>query len=212
MFFLLYIIPRSKIYLIIKPMCWSWCLLGGQWLTKKGDLPDSKSQPYIYMFNHASMFDQFMLGAYVSHYLTAVAAIEVFNYPLFGIILKKYGIIPIVRGNIKKAMNSLIVAENAIKVGTSILIAPEGTRTISGDLGKFKKGPFHLAKNSKATIIPIGLIGAHRAKNKEDWRLTPGKLCVKIGNPISYSSFENMSIDELRDYTRKKIQLLINKR
>ena len=49
------------------------------------------------MFNHASMFDQFMIGSYVSHYLTAVAAIEVFNYPFFGIILKKYGIIPIVR-------------------------------------------------------------------------------------------------------------------
>ena len=212
MFFLLYIIPRSKIYLIIKPMCWSWCLLGGQWLTKKGDLPDPKNQPYIYMFNHASMFDQFMLGAYVSHYLTAVAAIEVFNYPFFGIILKKYGIIPIVRKNIKKAMNSLNIAENAIKVGTSILIAPEGTRTISGDLGKFKKGPFHLAKNSKATIIPVGLIGAHRAKNKRDWRLTPGKLCVKIGEPISFNSFGNMSIDELRDYTRKKIESLINKR
>ena len=212
MFFLLYIIPRSKLYLIIKPMCWTWCLLGGQWLIKQGDLPELRNQPYIYMFNHASMFDQFMIGAYVSHYLTAVAAIEVFNYPLFGIILKKYGIIPIVRKNIKKAMNSLIVAENAIKIGTSILIAPEGTRTISGDLGKFKKGPFHLAKNSRASIIPIGLIGAYRAKNKKDWRLTPGKLCVKIGDPISYSSFKNMSIDELRDYTRKTIQLLINKR
>ena len=211
MFLLLYIVPRSKIYSIIKPMCWSWCLFGGQWLTKRGDLPDPKNQPYIYMFNHASMFDQFMIGSYVSHYLTAVAAIEVFNYPFFGVILKKYGIIPIVRKNIKKALNSLTIAENAIKVGTSILIAPEGTRTISGDLGKFKKGPFHLAKNSKATIIPIGLIGAHRAKNKKDWRLTPGKLYVKIGDPISFRSFENMSIEDLRDYVRQQIELLIRR-
>ncbi len=212
MFSLLYVIPRSKVNLILKPMCWTWCLLAGQWLIKKGDFPDPENQPYIYMFNHASMFDQFMIGAYVSHYLTAVAAIEVFNYPFFGIILKKYGIIPIIRKNIKKAMNSLITAENAIKVGTSILIAPEGTRTTSGDLGKFKKGPFHLAKNSRATIIPIGLIGAYRAKNKKDWRLTPGKLYVKIGDPITFSSFKNMSIEELRDYTREKIEMLINKR
>ena len=152
-----------------------------------------------------------MVGSYVSHYLTAVAAVEVFNYPFFGVILKKYGIIPIIRKNIKEAMNSLTIAENEIKVGTSILIAPEGTRTISGDLGKFKKGPFHLAKNSKATIIPIGLIGAYRAKNKIDWRLTPGKLHVKIGNPIPFSSFENMSIEELRDFVRKQIELLISR-
>ena len=65
-------------------------------VNKKRRFPGPKNQPYIYMFNHASMFDQFMIGAYVSHYLTAVAAIEVFNYPFFGIILKKYGIIPIV--------------------------------------------------------------------------------------------------------------------
>ena len=117
-------------------MCWTWCLFGGQWLTKKGDLPNPNNQPYIYMFNHGSMFDQFMIGAYVSHYLTAVAAIEVFNYPFLWNNFKKYGIIPIVRKNIKKAMNSLTIAENAIKLGTSILIAPEGTRTISGEFRK----------------------------------------------------------------------------
>ena len=40
------------------------------------------------MFNHVSMFDQFMIGAYVTHYVTAVAAIEIFKYPIFGFLIK----------------------------------------------------------------------------------------------------------------------------
>ena len=118
------------------------------------------------MFNHCSMFDQFMIGAYVEHYLTAVAAIEIFKYPLWGHVLRKYGIAPIYRSKLKDALNSLFYSENKLKNGDSILIAPEGTRTTNGKLGLFKKGPFHLAKNSGATIIPVGLSGGFEAKKE----------------------------------------------
>ena len=70
-----------------------YCLLAGQWLRKINNPPESHEGPYLYMFNHVSMFDQFMIGAYLGHYITAIAAIETFRYPIFGLILKKYGII-----------------------------------------------------------------------------------------------------------------------
>ena len=107
-----------------------------------------------------------------------MATIETFRYPIFGLILKKYGIIPIVRQKIRKAIASLKDAEEAIKQGTSFLISPEGTRTLNGEIGPFKKGPFHLAVNTNATIVPIALKGGFRAKRKNDWRLHPGVLTV----------------------------------
>jgi 1-acyl-sn-glycerol-3-phosphate acyltransferase len=158
------------------------------------------------------MFDQFMIGAYVEHYLTAVAAIEIFKYPLWGNVLKKYGIIPIYRKKLKKALNSLLLAEEKLKKGDSILIAPEGTRTINGELGLFKKGPFHLAKNTGATIIPVGLVGAYQAKKKTDWRISPGILSIKFGKPIRNKSYSNMSVIELKDHVRQKILKLITHR
>ena len=51
------------------------------------------------------------------------------------------------------------------------MIAPEGTRTLNGKLGKFKKGAFHVAKNTGVTIIPVALIGAYNAKKVTDWRI-----------------------------------------
>ena len=182
-----------------------YCFLAGQWLRKINNPPESDGGPYLYMFNHVSMFDQFMIGAYIGHYITAVAAIETFRYPIFGLILKKYGIIPIVRQKIRKAIASLKDAEEAIKQGTSFLISPEGTRTLNGKIGPFKKGPFHLAKNTNATIVPIALKGGFRAKRKNDWRLHPGVLTVVFGDPITSINYKKLDIKELRDLVLKKI-------
>jgi len=211
LFIVLFLVPKSYLFLIIRPLCWTWCFFAGQWLIFEGKIPLKDEQPYLYMFNHSSMFDQFMIGAYIPHYITAVAAIEIFKYPIFGIIIKKYGIIPIIRKDIKKALNSLSIAEDALNKGISFLISPEGTRSLNGNVGDFKKGPFHLAKKTNTTIIPVGLNGAFRAKNKNDWRLNPGKLCINFGNPIHPNKFKDMEVEELSDLVKLKIEDLINK-
>jgi 1-acyl-sn-glycerol-3-phosphate acyltransferase len=155
------------------------------------------------------MFDQFMIAAYVPHYITAVAAIEQFRYPLWGQIIKQYGVIPIIRQRLKDALNSLSLAEKALKSGVSFLISPEGTRTTTGVLSPFKKGPFHLAKNTGATIIPVGLVGAYRAKKKNDWRLTPGIIITRFGDPILQKEYENLTVDGVKDLVNNRIQKLI---
>ena len=148
-------LPRKKLYLIVRPVCWIWCLLAGQWLKKENNPPPLEGQPYLYLFNHVSMFDQFMIGAYVGHYITAIAAKEIFRYPIFGQLIKLYGGVPIMRTHLKSALKSLSLVEEAINNGTSFIIAPEGTRTLDGELNTFKKGPFHLAKNTGVTLSLI---------------------------------------------------------
>ncbi len=202
------IFPRKSFHYLIRPVCWIYCLLAGQWLVKENEPPDPKGEPYLYMFNHESMFDQFMIAAFIRHYITAVGAIEQFRYPLWGTLIKQYGVIPIIRKNLKKAINSLSKAEEAINQGTSFLISPEGTRSLTGELGPFKKGPFHLAKNTGSTIVPVAVIGAFQAKRKEDWRLSPGKLTTRFCTPIKKEEFENLTVEETRDLVRDRIQQL----
>ena len=189
------------------------CLFSaGQILRVEGNIPQKEKQPFIYMFNHESMFDHFMIVAATSHYLTGVAAEDQYSYPVYGAGLRRYKAIPIKREKLKDAIHSLDDAESVIKNGTSLLIAPEGTRTITGTMGPFKKGPFHLAKNTKATIIPVALIDAWRAKPKTDWRFKPSIITVRFGDPVLATDYEHLKLQELSDYIRNLLTHLIAKK
>tara|TARA_S200000501_G_scaffold74245_1_gene66092 strand:- start:611 stop:1339 length:729 start_codon:yes stop_codon:yes gene_type:complete len=210
-YLLIYILPQKKYYFFVKPISWIYCFLAGQWLIKDSQPPSLNGQPYLYLFNHVSMFDQFMIGAFISHHITAIGAKEIFRYPIFGNVIKRYGAVPITRNRLKEALNSLEGVERAINNGISFLIAPEGTRTLTGEMGLFKKGPFHLAKNTGVTIVPIGLLGGLKAKIKNDWRLKPGILRIRFGAPIQSDEYLHLSVEEISDLVKKRIQRLLDK-
>ena len=207
--FLFYIILVNKKYYhyFLRPMSYLFCLLGGQIVKQSGDIPDPKNGPFLYIINHESLFDHFVIGQYIKHYVTAIAKYEQFKYPLWGDVAKFYGIVPIDRLNTVKAVGSLKKVEKEIlKNKVSFLIAPEGTRSIDGKLGEFKKGAFYIAKNTGINIVPIIINGTYEAKRKSDWRLSPGKINIHFSNVISFDLYADMSINELRDYVRGKIK------
>ena len=203
-------IPSYKLHYLARAIAWTVIITGGQWLKIKGNVPLKENGPYLYLFNHQSVFDAFMIVASARHYFTGVGAVEQFSYPVWGFLAKKYGLITIERKTIHSAIGSLTEVENALKNGVSAMIAPEGTRTLTGELGAFKKGAFHVAKNTGITIIPVGLVGAFEAKNKNDWRVRPGVLSTIFGDPITKKEYEDLSIEDLRDLVRSKILELTN--
>ena len=211
-FFLTTFISLQQAHSYMKWFCRICLFSAGQMLRIEGNIPKKEKQPYIYMFNHESMFDHFMITAATSHYLTGVAAEDQYSYPVYGAALRRYKAIPIKREKLKDAIHSLDEAESEIKNGISLLIAPEGTRTITGAMGPFKKGPFHLAKNTKATIIPVALIDAWRAKPKTDWRLQPGVITVRFGDPVLAIEYEHLTLQELSDHIRSLLTHLIAKK
>ena len=211
-FILTTFISLQQAHSYMKWLCRICLFFAGQILRIEGSIPEKEKQPFIYMFNHESMFDHFMIVAATSHYLTGVAAEDQYSYPVYGAGLRRYKAIPIKREKLKDAIHSLDDAESVIKNGTSLLIAPEGTRTITGTMGPFKKGPFHLAKNTKATIIPVALIDAWKAKPKTDWRFKPSIITVRFGDPVLATDYEHLKLQELSDYIRNLLTHLIAKK
>ncbi len=203
-------LPSYRLHFLARILARLFMLFGGQWFRVRGTAPDPGKGPYLYLMNHESLFDGFMMVAGIRHYFTGVGAVEQFSYPVWGYLVKKYGVIPIVRQKVKTAITSMNKLEEAIKKGTSMMIAPEGTRTLTGKLGTFKKGAFHVAKNTGITIVPVGLIGAYKAKNKNDWRITPGVLTTVFGDPIVQAEYEHLSLNELQELVREKISILID--
>ena len=211
--FLIFIIVVNKKYFhyFLRPMSYFFCFFGGQRLKVNGNIPDPNSGPYLYIMNHESLFDHFAIASQIKHYVTAIAKFEQFKYPLWGHVAKYYGIEPIDRSNTKKAIKSLKKVEaEIIKNKISFLIAPEGTRSKDGRLGEFKKGAFHLAKNTGASIVPVIINGAYEAKNIKDWRLRPGTIHVYFSDSISENIYKNMSVEELRDYVRELIKEFVD--
>ena len=91
-----------------------------------------------------------------------------------------------------------------------MVFSPEGQRTLTGEMGEFKKGGFHFAKSTNvASIVPVGLIGAYRANVRTSWIVNPGKLTTVFGEPITPEDYKDLTVEELRDLTKKRVSELL---
>lgn len=207
-FLFLLLIPSKRLHWLARIVCRLIILGTGQLLIKNGKAPNPKDGPHLFLFNHQSYLDPFMLGATAREYISAVGGDFQFEWPLWGAVIKRYGAIPIIREKLSAAIHSLSLAEDAIKRGTSFIISPEGTRTTTGKMLPFKKGPFHVAKNTGVTIVPVGIKGAFRAYRRNDWRIYPGVVTIRYGTPIKHDEYENMTLEKLQDFIYKKISTL----
>ena len=184
--------------------------LSGQTVTVYGKRGDSipENDPYLYMFNHTSLFDAFIAGVIFFRHVTAVAKREMFSWPLWGLTIRRYGLVPIDRDQHGQAIDTLKGVEKAINQDRlSVIILPEGTRSNKPwELELFKRGPFHVALNTQATIIPIAIGGAWRAKHKGDWKIRGGQIVVCFCQPITAEERTDMTVDALADLVRERIR------
>ena len=141
---------------------------------------------YVYMSNHQSHMDIPVLYASVpSPTLRMVAKTELFRIPLFGRAMRASDFVEVNRKNRSRAVASLERAGEIIDSGVSVWIAPEGSRTRTGELGSLKKGGFHLAHNTGAPIVPVAINGTYRVLPPKSTRVTAGlPVDVTFGPPI----------------------------
>ena len=131
----------------------------------------------IYMSNHQSLYDIPAVGGLVPG-IRMVTKAELFKVPVWGAALKASGFISINRRNREQAIASLKEAAAKMKAGTSIWIAPEGTRSRDGKLHDFKKGGFVMAIETGATIVPVTVEGTYEV-------LPPKTAAVRLGRSVS---------------------------
>ena len=169
----------------------------GQELRVEGELPSAGDEPVVYVFDHGSMLDAFVIGAMLTGKFTPAVAKEYMSWPLFGWIVKKHKCIAIDRSNTGSAKESLLrLGMEAIRNGYSVVGFLEGTRTRTGFLQKLKKGLLYLAISAGVKIVPGHIEGNFQAANRRDWRVQPGTIVVRIGCVIGT---EGLSIDNPED-------------
>lgn len=158
---------------------------------------------YLYLFNHINMFDHFTIFPFLPNKMRGVEKEVHFKWPIYGTLIRKIGQIPIPpRGSTTRALASLERAQEMMKKGVSIGMAPEGTRSATGELQRFKKGAFHVAVQMQATIAPIVLVGMHKINQKGDWLLYPGTIDIYFEEPFSAEGLNDKDVRALTERTR----------
>jgi putative phosphoserine phosphatase/1-acylglycerol-3-phosphate O-acyltransferase len=166
-------------------------------------------RPAVFCFNHQSSADFFIILKLLKKDVTGIAKKELERTP-FGPLFKAMGAIFIDRSNNKKALASMKVAADVLKNGTSVAIAPEGTRSGSKKLGKFKKGAFHLAMKAGVPIIPIVIKNAYMAMPKGSKIFSPTHIEVVVLAPVDTSEWKpknlDMYIEKVRNLYVKELE------
>ncbi len=171
-----------------------------------------KNKPTIIMCNHSSLFDiPLSFLAFRHHSIRMLAKKELGKIPIFGggMVAAEFPFID--RHNRRQAFKDLDALTHLMKSGIIIWIAPEGTRSKDGKLGSFKKGGFITAINTQATIIPIGIRGAHKILPARTVQFHIDQYPeIHIGEPIDASKYTLKDKDTLLEKVRQSIEKLIN--
>ena len=201
-----FFLSGKSLYQLSRFVCWATLKSFFIKIKKEGNPP--KHGTYIYMFNHGSFIDVFLFGYSMKGPCTAVIAKENYSYPIWGSMLKRWKAIPIERKNKESARQSIAHAEDALGSGYDVVILPEGTRTITGKLKRFKKGGFHMAINTNAPILPIGCKGAFEFKPKNRWYIKPRTIHLNVGTIIEPQDFKKLGINGLVENVRNQFSEL----
>jgi len=140
--------------------------------------------PVIFMSNHQGNFDILSLFVAIPRQFSWIAKEELFAVPVFGHSMARAGYIPLDRSDGRRALKSIEAAAAMIKNGRSVVIFPEGTRTLDGNLLPFKRGGFLLAAKAGVPIVPLTINGSARVNPPKRLELYPGKITIRFGEPI----------------------------
>lgn len=138
----------------------------------------------IYVSNHVSWFDVFVLASVLPRY-AFVAKAELFDIPIFGPGARAVGTIPIQRENRKAAFGAYHEAAGRVRDGRSVVVFPEGTRGRDYTIRPFKKGPFVLAAEAQVPLVPTLIHGTREIHPRDSWRIRAGTVHVHFLDPVS---------------------------
>ncbi len=156
------------------------------------------SRPCVFVFNHQSKIDPILLMHLLRGGFTGVAKREAANVPGFGQFFKLAGVAFVDRGDPSQARKALEPAVRKVREeGVSLVIAPEGTRSATPRLGRFKKGAFHIAMQAEVPMVPIVLRNAWEVMWRGSQALRPGTVDVVVHPPIDTSGW---SLDTIADH------------
>jgi 1-acyl-sn-glycerol-3-phosphate acyltransferase len=159
----------------------------------------------IAMMNHVNFFDPLVFQAAFPPALRGVEEERHFRWPVYGGTIRRLGMFPISRKDTASAVETMRRAAAWLREHPrfSFGIMPEGTRTLDGRLGPFKRGGFLMALETGLDILPVVQEGAFAVSRKGSLMIRPGRVDVTIGTPVPTAGYDKDSVGGLIERVRR---------
>jgi 1-acyl-sn-glycerol-3-phosphate acyltransferase len=158
--------------------------LGGIKLEIKGRERMEPGETYLFIANHQSYCDPLALLVAIPRDVRFIVKKELERIPLLSLAMRVSGFVFINRNDRVNAVQGMNQAVLQMQRGDSFLVFPEGTRTRTGQMGPFKKGPFIMALQAGIPIVPTSLSGSFDVMPPTQFRIRPGTIKVTFHPPV----------------------------
>jgi len=184
---------------------WSWLILrtSGVRVTVSGLERLDPSRSYVFAANHQSIYDIPIVFASLPFQLRIIAKESLGRIPFMGWHLLRAGHVLVDRSNpgagVVKKMARLVAA------GHSLIVFPEGTRSVNGVMGRFKRGSFVIALQAALPVVPITITGSRHVMTKGELTVRPGNVSLTVHEPVDTSALSRDGVRDLADRVRATV-------
>jgi 1-acyl-sn-glycerol-3-phosphate acyltransferase len=163
----------------------------------------------VFCSNHESNVDPPVLFQVLHPQLHVLYKAELHRFPIMGRVFDLGGFVPIDRGDRDRSIASIGEGADSLRAGNSFLIFPEGTRSRTGHLLRFKKGGFIMAIQAQVPIVPVAVQGGRAAMRRGSAFVRPVRVSVRVGAPIPTAGLTIDDRDELIGRVRGEVERLL---
>lgn len=195
------------------PRAWARSLLWAAGVEVELEHPEriDPARPQILVANHTSWVDVLALTVHIPGAFRFVAKKELAKIPFFGPAWQACGHIAIDRSDRQAAIRSLAEARDILeRQRPTVILFPEGTRSVDGRLLPFKKGAFVLALQTGTEVVPAAILGSRDVMRKGSFRVYPGTVRIRFGPPIPVEGLELTDRQALTDRARAEVAGLLD--
>ncbi len=188
---------------------WGWLIIFTSMIWKldvRGLRHIDPKKQYVIVGNHQSLLDILVVAATIPLNFKFLAKKELFHIPIMGWAMALAGYIPVDRSSHESGKRALLRITQYLKKGASVLLFPEGTRSLDGKIHAFKTGAFKLSRETGCPILPVVIEGTGQALPKSSFFIKKkSTFTISIGEPVDLSDLGGDSLEDAKEKIRHEM-------
>jgi len=188
---------------LLRWMCRNVVWLAGARLRVRYAPGFDRTRTCFLVVNHTNLFDPFVVYSVLPQFARGLGLGSHFKVPVYGWLMGRFGNVPVPdRRTAQGLKRTYRLARQALDGGISLIVFPEGGRTLDGSIGPFEDGVFRMARQLRYPIVPVTVAGAYRWKRKTSRLLRPATVTVHFHDTLEIGQPDREELRRLSERVR----------